>query len=424
MPKSPYSVFQRLISGGEKLAHIDLAYLARGGFWLGVGQISSGIGSLLLALVFANYLPKETYGLYKYALSIAGLLSIFTIPGMLISLNRASAQGLEGSLVPATKERMRWSYVGGLIGLCAALYYALTNNSDLALLLLIVSISLPFFDVFTTFNSYLLGKQDFRRSTLISTAIQLLATGALVIIALLSKNVFLILTVYFLSYSILRFISYRYIVARIPLTTPADPDAISYGKHLSVMNILSTVASNIDNLILFYLLGPVQVAIYSITTAAPDQLKSVLGFLTTLFFPLFTQENETEVRRSILYRFLFFFLISLAGILVYVALAPLFFTLFFHQYSQYVFLSQVFAVSLLTITFDPALLFLNAHKKIKEQYWSTTIGNVLQIVAIVLLAIMYGVWGVILARVIVRFLSNLLNVYFFYFPFRKHSSSN
>jgi len=55
----------RLLRRSEKYFKTDMVYLAHGGFWLTLGQIISSAASFLLAIAFANLLPKETYGTYK-----------------------------------------------------------------------------------------------------------------------------------------------------------------------------------------------------------------------------------------------------------------------------------------------------------------------------------------------------------------------
>ena len=71
-----------LLRWSEKWTKTDMIYLARGGFWLTLGQVISSLSAFLLAIAFANLLPKETYGEYKYILSIASILAIPTLTGM------------------------------------------------------------------------------------------------------------------------------------------------------------------------------------------------------------------------------------------------------------------------------------------------------------------------------------------------------
>ena len=93
----------RLLRRSERHTKTDMVYLASGGFWLTVGQIISSAATFGLAIAFANLLPKETYGTYKFVLSIAGILTIFTLPGMVTSLTQAVARNFEGSVILALK---------------------------------------------------------------------------------------------------------------------------------------------------------------------------------------------------------------------------------------------------------------------------------------------------------------------------------
>jgi len=66
----------------EKYTKLDMVYLTKGGFWMTLSQVSSNMLSLLLVIAFANLLPKETYGLYRYILSLAGMLNSLSLTGM------------------------------------------------------------------------------------------------------------------------------------------------------------------------------------------------------------------------------------------------------------------------------------------------------------------------------------------------------
>ena len=50
----------------EKYTKTDMVYLASGGFWLSIKTALSILIALSLSIAFANLLPKETFGEYKY----------------------------------------------------------------------------------------------------------------------------------------------------------------------------------------------------------------------------------------------------------------------------------------------------------------------------------------------------------------------
>ena len=128
----------------EKWLKTDMVYFSRGGFWLTAGQMFSSLSAFLLSIAFANLLPKETYGTYKYVLSIASILSIPTLSGMTTSLAQAIASGSDGSFIPAVKARIKWGLLGALASLILASYYFYQADTTLTISFLMAAVFLPF----------------------------------------------------------------------------------------------------------------------------------------------------------------------------------------------------------------------------------------------------------------------------------------
>ena len=104
----------KLLRWSEKWTHTDMVYIAKGGFWLTLAQIVSTFSGFLLVMAFANLLDPETYGIYKFVLSMASLFAIPTLSGMGTALVRSVAQGNEGSIIPALKIKIKWGLIGGV----------------------------------------------------------------------------------------------------------------------------------------------------------------------------------------------------------------------------------------------------------------------------------------------------------------------
>jgi O-antigen/teichoic acid export membrane protein len=95
-----------LLKKSEKYTKTDMIYLAKGGTWLGIGQAFSLCITLLLSVLFANLISPESYGIYKYILSIAALLALPTLSGMDSAITRTVAQGFDGTIYEALKQKM------------------------------------------------------------------------------------------------------------------------------------------------------------------------------------------------------------------------------------------------------------------------------------------------------------------------------
>ena len=151
----------RAMRWSQKYLKTDMTYLASGGFWLILSQVISSLSALALAVAFANLVSPETYGTYKYLLSLAGLMSLFSLPGINTALLRATAQGQESTIHAVTRSRILYACLGSMVALIGSIYYFANANTLLAVALLIIATTLPLFDTFTSYLFYFVGKRRF-----------------------------------------------------------------------------------------------------------------------------------------------------------------------------------------------------------------------------------------------------------------------
>lgn len=419
-----YSRVYALILVLEKRLKTDLRYLLKGGFWLSLGQVVSSLSVFLLGLAFANLLPKEVYGTYKYLLSVAGLLAIFSLPGMSTALLRSVARGYDKTIELVTRTRVTAGLLGAFASIIGALYYAHAGNTTLASGLAVIAVFLPFFDTFNAYGPYLQGKQNFKMYVMIGALVQIASVASIITVLLITRNLLAILTTYFLSYTLFRFLSWRYVQKIYPPQGEAEAAAIPYGKHLTIIGILGQLAAQADTLLTFHFLGAAQVAIYSIAIAAPDQIKNVMGSVSDLLFPRLAQRTESDIRESMLRKSFQILFIMILVIGAYITIAPFLYSIFFPRYPEAIYLSQIFTLSLVNFFFSPATVSLQAHGKVRELYYINIMTPIFQIVCMLTGIIYYGLMGLIVARIATRIVGGLLNFYFFYqIPIEQQATS-
>src|SRR3989344_575296 len=107
----------------EKYTKTDMLYLAKGGFWLMLGQGILMVSGLILSVAFANLLPKDVYGTYQFIMSMASVISAFTLSGLNTSIMRAVAGGSEGALRTGVRTQLLWSTGMVVAGAALAAYY-------------------------------------------------------------------------------------------------------------------------------------------------------------------------------------------------------------------------------------------------------------------------------------------------------------
>lgn len=404
----------RSLRWSERYLKTDMVYLTTGGFWLLLGQAINFVGSLLLVWIFANVLPKEIYGEYRFFIAVAGVLSLTALPGINIAIVHSVARGYGATFNTALRARILWSLFGSSGALLAAGYYFWNANLHLAALFVIVALCIPFFDTFSSYVFYLRGHSDFRLSTLMRSfqrVVVIIGTGASV---LLSGNIFVILLTYMGLSSLIDVILVRVARRAYPTGDKHDTEAIAYGKHLSLVNALQSAVRYFDKILLWYVAGPAQLAIYAIAVAVPQEIFGALGHVGRLALPRMSVRAQHELKQTLLRKIGIFFLGLLPIIGLYIYLAPLLFSLFFSQYQEAVVYTQLAS---LTLLFSPSILFMQYFYATKYTRAIHIMNMVEPITLIALYAILVptlGVLGVIYATLIKAAFGCVLTFFFFW----------
>lgn len=406
----------RLLRWTEKYTKTDMVYLAHGSFWLILKRFVAGGIAISLALAFANLLDPTTYGEYKYVFSIFALLAIPTLLGMGDATTKSVAQGFEGTVIPALRTKILWGTIGSALSAGIAIYYYLMGNTTLAGAFFIITIFLPFVDTLGIFNSILTGKRLFKISILYETASQ--GISALVITATLffTNNLLIILASYFCIYTLSRFIIFKVIMRLHKKNDAVDTTAIPYGKHLSAMRIIGTISESLDSILIWQFVGPAPLAVYAFAKAIPTQIRETLTSIPKIAFPKFAQRDFSEIRKTLLRRMFLIFLVVLVIIVIYIILAPYIFRILFPQYTESVFYSQLFALTLLFFPQKFIGMAFQAHAHKKALYISSTVAPISKIIFSIIFVPTFGILGAVMADIGGRTVNLFVLSYLFFGP--------
>lgn len=402
-----------LLRKTERYTKTDMVYLASGSFWLFLKTFLTVGIAFGLSIAFANFLPKETYGEYKYIFSIFGFLAIPTLMGMGTAVTKSVARGYEGTPVAAIKTKIYWGFLGSFASLSVALYYFTQENTRLAGAFCIIAVFLPFVDTFSMFNTILTGKKLFKISVLYETSIQAISAATIALALFLTDNILAIIASYFISYTLSRFIVFRIIVKRYVANNNIEKTAISYGMHLSAMEILSNISETVNSILLWHFAGAAPVAIYSFAKAIPSQISSALQRITTLAFPKFAVRQFKEIKESLIGKMLKMFVLMALIVVAYWITAPYVFAFFFPQYSDAIWYSQIYALTLLFFPQKFIGTAFQAHARTKALYVSTTIVPIIRLILTITLIPLFGIMGAIIAELCARGCNLILISYLF-----------
>ncbi|KND47923.1 MAG: O-antigen export protein [Parcubacteria bacterium C7867-004] len=390
---------QDLLRPLERYTKTDMSYLTRGGFWLTLDEAVGAIAALLLSIAFAQFLPKEVYGTYRFLLALFWVLTAFTMTGLPSAISRAVARGKEGAFRSSFGYSIRFALPLSVLALGTSGYYFIQGNVELGYGLLIIAMLGPLMQAAYLWSAYFNGKKKFRSVAFCGIVFSIVPALALLATMFVSKEPLTLLFSYLASTVLTGLLISVFILVRERPNREPDPEYKNLGWHFSAMNLLSTIAQQVDKIVVFHYLGAVQLAVYALATALPEQVKNVFGSVSTLAFPKFVERPFREIQKTFWYRFWGFTGLLTIVAIAYAIIAPFAFSILFPQYQEAVLYSQIFALALIPTGNTLAVTLLQAHKAKRELYIFNVLSPVFQILALIVLTSLFGLLGTVIARI-------------------------
>lgn len=385
----------RLLSRFERFLKTDLRYSLTGGFFLTVTQVTSAIVAFLMTIAFANLLPVETYGTYRYVLAVYGLLAIAALPGIDTAVLQSVSKGYDGAFKSGVAAKFRWGILGGLASAAYAGFLYYQGSMIMGHIFMLVAIALPFMESLSLYTGVLNAKKKYATWAVIEVLTQIVSVGSLIVAMVLTKHIIVLMAAYFVPYILCRGAATWYLLWRHVHTGERDDEMLVYGREMTVFQVISRVMASLDQIVLYHFLGPAQVAIFALATAVPNRIQSVFRITGTLAFPKFAERTGAEVALSLPRKMGYFALAILAICIVYILAAPLMFSVLFPKYLPSLAYSQgavFYTLSAITYPFGSYLL---AHKRVKDNYLMAISGFIVKVLCLVGLVPFFGIWGAI-----------------------------
>ncbi len=400
-----------LLRKTEKYTETDMTYAVKGSFWIILANLGIFAISFAKMIAFGRYASPDVYGTYNFIISMAGILSIFALSGMSTSLVKAIAQNKDGTLALAVKEKIKFGLIGSLFSFGASCWYLYNGNTTLWLGFLAVAIFLPFYNAFALYSSFWFGKKNFEKKGKYEFAVVAITAVLVITTIILTQNPAYMIVVLFGSSTIL----YGFFFLRTLRQKSNDdvlPEAIGFGKHLTVMSAIGTVVAHIDKIILWKLFGPVQLATYAFAQMPVQYIQGIIP-IGSLALPKMGEKSVGSMKVGIMKKFKKLFIITIPVTIVVILLAPYLYSLFIPQYMDSVPYFQLFALLILLSPFTLIGTAITAEMRSRDLYIINTATPVLKIVLFLVLIPLFGVWGLVWAVVLTELFSGFLSLYFF-----------
>jgi O-antigen/teichoic acid export membrane protein len=383
-----------------------MVYIAKGSFWINLNFISSSLVSFLVSVIFAWFVSKETYGIYQYVLSIAAIISAFSLTGMNTAVTQSVAKGMDGSLVYSTKAQLRWSIFMIIGSFSVGGYYLMGSRIDLFLAFILVAIFLPFSNAFNTYSAFLSGKKDFKKVFEYNTAFNIFYLIGIFTTAYFTPYPLVLICVFLSIGAIGNYRLYRKTVEKFNLSeNNFDQNIMSYGAHLSFINILSTIVNRADSILVFHYLGPATLAVYTFAKAIPDRVTSLFKSILSISLPKLSEKNYSEIKNHFHLRMTILATLSLVAATIISLLIPLIYKKFFPQYIDSILYARIYTFTIIIAVSIFSGMVLIAKKTMKDLYLLNIVNPILQLLILFFLVRSMGIFGAVIAKVLGQVIS-------------------
>ena len=384
---------------------MDMAYVASGAFWGNANYLFLTILSLITSVLFARYLTKDQYGTYQYVLSIAGIISTTTLTGMNSAVVRAVAKGFEGELKRTVKFQIILGIIPTVISLGVAVWYLIQGSNSLTLSFLWVAMFLPLANALNTWVAYAAGKKAWRVGTYYGFANSFISYVGVIALVYFTRNFVWVAFGNFFFGMLGNFVMYRLLLKKFKPNDKTDPETIPYGTHLSLQALPGAIPGQLDSLLVYHFVGPAALAVYTFATLIPEKLSGSLKFASNIALPKFSERSESHVKRFLIKKMGWMFLIIGAVTGFYIVLAPIFFHIFFPAYSASIPFTQVYSLSFFSLIPGMVQSALVSQQKTKALYILSFLNPAIRTVLLAVLMYYFSVWGIVWAQIIQNFIS-------------------
>lgn len=403
MLKNQRDRLHRLLRWSERYTKTDMVYFVRGNFWLNVNRAASVLNGFILSVAFAHLLTKDAYGTYTYALALMGLFSMPQTTALGAGMSKGVARGEDGIVLEGLRRVFPYSLAGAVLLGGLGAYYWYMHNMTLAISFIVGALVLPLSVTNSAGKAILSSKGNFGPMARFNFARTPVMTAALVAAAWLTGSALWIIVVNTIGNLLLGTMLYlrvrrMYDLSRAPRTQ--ERFEWRYAFHSGILSIFSYLSDQLDDLLLWKFLGAAPVAVYTYAIAPVREIRALIENQSAVAMPKFAQKSLETVRANLLFRIRQMYLIAVPLAVAYVVAAPLIFRIFFHQYMDAVFLSQVATLSLLSAPRRLMNGAITAHQRVKESYITIIMPSVVRITLACIFIPMWGLWGAVWALLI------------------------
>jgi len=385
------------------LLHPELLDFISKSKWTATGNIITSATGLIVTIILTHLLSVNEFGQYKFVLTILGFISLTSLPGINNAILRYAAKKHDEAFIHGSIVKFLFSLGGSLIITLIGIYMIARNDPTWPIYF-VAAVLFPFIYSFDGIIFFLYGRNEFEKAAFVKSLLNITPSICIVVAALFIKNIVLLLTIYLsaqaISYILVSASHWKNRKIMIP------PEFFKFGKHLSIISVLSTGFSYIDKLLMTYFFGYAAVGLYATAEIIPSQFRTQSKIVFAWMLPKFVSKSRLKFSSLIPYIAMSLIVSILVCFLIAFLISPLIKLFFAKDYFASVKMARLLMIS--CIFWVPSLIvlaFLESQNHLKSLYSYQIIQPILGTLLYLLFLSKFGQYGLGYAIIVLQALS-------------------
>jgi O-antigen/teichoic acid export membrane protein len=396
----------KIFSFASGKLNINFRSLFRNSFWIMTENGISLVLGMLVVYAMGNFIDPSVAGEYKYIISLAAIVASFTISGVTYAVIRETSMGYDSFFHFATNKSLKWSLSPVLIAFVISAYYFWQGNSVYAIAFFIATFFTIMISNFSLYRSYLTGKENFQKMAIYGNIV-LFVTSLLSLATFYFFDNLLLLMLGTLGTQFLTLLVIYYLVRKGIPHTSLDQELVDkfnrYVYSQSFINIISIAATQMDKIILFQFLGPVDLAAYTFVTVLSEKIRGLLKSFSSLIFPKFVKRDVETIKDKMFKESILFFVFLTFCFLGTLLVTPFLYAWFLPKYTTYIYLAMIYSLSIFSILGQVPYTAIQAKNYKKDLYTYELSNSVLQVVCVAVGIYFAGLLGAVVGKIVASF---------------------
>ncbi|HRK98357.1 MAG TPA: oligosaccharide flippase family protein [Alphaproteobacteria bacterium] len=251
------------------------------------------IAAIIMIYFLVRGLSQEQFAFYSLVLTAMGLLSVFTLPELTTTITQSVARGFNGTYRKVMPLSFLTSWLGSFCLIGGSLWYYLNEANNNASALLIAAICFPFSMGLEQWKGLKKGLEDFKAIAWFSGQIYAIQSALITGSILLFPGNYVLPILFFCSTGMVRNIIQT--IRALHFVKPDDKSeegSMKYGIKATIYSFANTLANQLDKLLLYFFISPIDMALLVVAEKIPELIKNLIQDVANVMMPRFAKHKE------------------------------------------------------------------------------------------------------------------------------------